>query len=149
MKTLRPSLCRITKKHYIRGKVQIMALDILHERILRDGKCLEGGILKVDMFVNHLIDPMLMQQIAVVFIRRFGTLKANKILTIETSGIAPALMLGYLMNVPVVYAQKRAASTTSEAYQAKVMSFTKQREYTILISKEYLTPDNCQVKLRD
>lgn len=119
-----------------------MALDILHDRILHEGKCLEGGILKVDMFVNHRIDPMLMQQIAVEFIRRFGNLKANKILTIEASGIAPALMLGYLMNVPVVYAKKRAASTTSEAYQAKVMSFTKQREYTILISKEYLTADD-------
>lgn len=119
-----------------------MALDILHDRILRDGKCLEGGILKVDMFVNHLIDPMLMQQIAVEFMRRFSDLKVNKVLTIEASGIAPALMLGYLMNLPVVYAKKKAASTTSDAYVTTVKSFTKQREYNIVISKEYLTAND-------
>ncbi len=119
-----------------------MALDILHDRILHDGKCLEGGILKVDMFVNHVIDPLLMQQIAVEFLRRFADIKANKILTIEASGIAPALMLGYLLNIPVVYAKKKAASTTSEAYVTKVTSFTKQRDYNIVISKEYLNAND-------
>ena len=119
-----------------------MALDILHDRILRDGKCLEGGILKVDMFVNHVVDPLLMQQIAVEFLRRFADIKANKILTIEASGIAPALMLGYLLNIPVVYAKKKAASTTSEAYVTKVTSFTKQRDYNIVISKEYLNAND-------
>lgn len=119
-----------------------MALDILHDRILREGKCLEGGILKVDMFVNHVIDPLLMQQIAVEFLRRFADIKANKILTIEASGIAPALMLGYLLNIPVVYAKKKAASTTSEVYVTKVRSFTKQRDYNIVISKEYLTAND-------
>ena len=119
-----------------------MALDILHDRILREGKCLEGGILKVDMFVNHVIDPLLMQQIAVEFLRHFADIKANKILTIEASGIAPALMLGYLLNIPVVYAKKKAATTTSEVYVTKVRSFTKQRDYNIVISKEYLTAND-------
>ncbi len=119
-----------------------MALEILHDRILRDGKCLEGGILKVDMFINHLIDPLLMQQVAVEFIRRFADLHVNKIVTIEASGIAPALMLGYLMDVPVVYAKKKAPSTMSDAYQSIVRSFTKQRDYAIVISKEYLTAND-------
>ena len=119
-----------------------MALDILNDRILKDGKCLEGGILKVDMFVNHLIDPLLMQQIAVEFIRRFSDVKANKILTVEASGIAPALMLGFLLGVPVVYAKKKAPSTMGDNYKTIVRSFTKQREYAMVISKEYLTADD-------
>lgn len=119
-----------------------MALDILHDRILREGKCLEGGILKVDMFVNHVIDPLLMQQIAVEFLRRFSDIKANKILTIEASGIAPALMLGYLLNIPVVYAKKRSTPNTNTSYVSTVKSFTKQREYNIVISKDYLTAND-------
>ena len=119
-----------------------MALKVLEEHILKEGKCLEGGILKVDMFVNHLIDPMLMQQIGVEFIRRFADIQVNKIVTVEASGIAPALMLGYLMAIPVVYAKKRTPSTMSDMYQTVVRSFTKQREYAMVISKDYLTADD-------
>lgn len=132
----------MAKKCYLRRKLHDMALDILNDRILKDGKCLEGGILKVDMFVNHLIDPLLMQQIAVEFIRRFSDVKANKILTVEASGIAPALMLGFLLGVPVVYAKKKAPSTMGDNYKTIVRSFTKQREYAMVISKEYLTADD-------
>ena len=127
------------KKMLSSQKNTIMTLNILNERILKDGKCLEGGILKVDMFVNHLIDPQLMQQIAVEFIRRFSDLNVNKIVTVEASGIAPAIMLAYLMGVPVVYAKKRTPSTMKDMYQTIVKSFTKQREYAMVISKEYLT----------
>ena len=69
-------------------------MKALKERILRDGKCLEGGILKVDSFINHQMDPMLMYKIADEFIRRFANEKINKIVTIEASGIAPAIMIG-------------------------------------------------------
>ena len=103
---------------------------------------MEGGILKVDRFVNHQMDPYLMKQIAIEFIRRFADLKVNKILTIEASGIAPAVMLGYLMELPVVYVKKKVPSTMEYYYQASVRSFTKQRSYNVIINKEYLTADD-------
>lgn len=119
-----------------------MALKVLRDRILQEGRCLEGGILKVDRFVNHQMDPYLMKQVAIEFIRRFSDVKVNKILTIEASGIAPAVMLGYLMELPVVYVKKKVPSTMSEFYQSKVRSFTKMRSYDVVINKSYLTADD-------
>ena len=86
-------------------------MKALKDRILKDGQCLPGGILKVDSFINHQMDPILMKSMAEEFIRRFAGTKINKILTIEASGIAPAIMVGYLMEVPVVFAKKRKPST--------------------------------------
>ena len=119
-----------------------MALKVLCDRILQEGRCLEGGILKVDRFVNHQMDPYLMKQVAIEFIRRFSDVKVNKILTIEASGIAPAVMLGYLMELPVVYVKKKVPSTMSEFYQSEVRSFTKMRSYDVVINKSYLTADD-------
>ena len=70
-----------------------MALKVLRDRILKDGRCFEGGILKVDRFVNHQMDPYLMKQISIEFIKRFSDLNINKFITIEASGIAPSIML--------------------------------------------------------
>ncbi|ULT25528.1 hypothetical protein KUH03_00480 [Sphingobacterium sp. E70] len=78
-------------------------MKLLKDRILNDGKSLAGGILKVDNFINHQMDPVLMKSIAVEFVRRFADLPINKIITIEASGIAPAIMLGYLLELPVVF----------------------------------------------
>lgn len=75
---------------------------------MQDGRCLEGGILKVDRFINHQMDPYLMKQIAIEFIRRFADEDVTKIITVEASGIAPAIMLGYLMELPVVFAKKKS-----------------------------------------
>ena len=119
-----------------------MSLRVLRDRILNDGRCLDGGILKVDRFINHQMDPYLMKQVAVEFIRRFSDLNINKIITIEASGIAPAVMLGYLMELPVVYVKKKVPSTMDYFYQTKVSSFTKQRDYNVVINKEYLTSDD-------
>ena len=119
-----------------------MSLRVLRDRILSDGRCLDGGILKVDRFINHQMDPYLMKQVAVEFIRRFSDLNINKIITIEASGIAPAVMLGYLMELPVVYVKKKVPSTMEYFYQTKVSSFTKQRDYNVVINKEYLTSDD-------
>ena len=94
-----------------------MALKVLKDRILQEGRLMEGGILKVDRFVNHQMDPYLMKQVAIEFIRRFADLKVNKILTIEASGIAPAVMLGYLMELPVVFVKKKVPSTMSNYYK--------------------------------
>ena len=111
----------------------------LINRILQDGQSLEGGILKVDRFINHQMDPYLMKQVAVEFMNRFAEYKPTKILTVEASGIAPAVMLGYLMELPVVFAKKKQPSTMSDFYVSKVRSFTKQRDYTLIISREYIT----------
>lgn len=119
-----------------------MTLPPLRERIMKDGRCFEGGILKVDRFINHQMDPYLMKQIAIEVIRRFADAKINKILTVEASGIAPAVMLGYLMELPVVFAKKKKPSTMGDMYASTVTSFTKHRDYTVVISKEYLTAED-------
>ena len=114
----------------------------LIDRILQDGYCLEGGVLKVDRFVNHQMDPGLMKQVAVEFFSRFARSGVTKIVTVEASGIAPAVMLGYLMELPVVYVKKKVPTTMEYFYQADVRSFTKQRSYNVVINKEYLTADD-------
>lgn len=75
-------------------------MELLKKRILQDGKCFEGGILKVDSFINHQMDPILMKSIGVEFVRRFANKDFNKVMTIEASGIAPAIMVGYLLELP-------------------------------------------------
>jgi len=115
-------------------------MKLLKDRILHDGKSLEGGILKVDNFINHQMDPVLMKSIAVEFVRRFADLPINKIITIEASGIAPAIMLGYLLELPVVFVKKAKPTTMADMYISQVHSFTKNRTYDICVSKEFLAP---------
>ena len=112
----------------------------LKERILRDGKCFEGGILKVDNFINHQMDPILMKSMAVEFVRRFASRDINKILTIEASGIAPAIMVGYLLELPVVFAKKaQSINLDGEQYATTIYSFTKQKEYPVIVGKRFLS----------
>ncbi|MBE6334487.1 MAG: xanthine phosphoribosyltransferase [Bacteroidales bacterium] len=115
-------------------------MKVLKERILKDGKCFPGGILKVDNFINHQMDPILMKSMAVEFVRRFAGTKINKILTVEASGIAPAIMVGYLLELPVVFAKKRQPSTMENMLVTEVFSFTKNTTYTVCVSKDYLLP---------
>ena len=117
-------------------------MKVLCDRILADGRSLEGVILKVDKFINHQMDPYLMKQVAVEFIRRFSDLRVNKIITVEASGIAPSILLGYLMELPVVFAKKQRPSTMHEAYVTTIHSFTKQSNCQLMISREYLKPDD-------
>ena len=113
-------------------------MKALKERILRDGKCFEGGILKVDNFINHQMDPILMKSMAVEFVRRFASTDINKIITVEASGIAPAIMVGYLLELPVVFAKKKTPSTMENMLSTSVYSFTKQRSYSVCVSSDYL-----------
>lgn len=117
-------------------------MDLLKKRILEDGKCFEGGILKVDSFINHQMDPILMKSVGVEFVRRFASTNINKIMTIEASGIAPAIMTGYLLELPVVFAKKKSPKTIENILTTRVRSFTKDREYDVIISQDYLTPDD-------
>lgn len=113
-------------------------MKALKQRILQDGRCFEGGILKVDNFINHQMDPILMKSMAVEFVRRFAGSNINKVLTIEASGIAPAIMVGYLLELPVVFAKKKVPSTMENMLATKVYSFTKDRTYDVCVSKDYL-----------
>ena len=118
--------------------IQYKPFAPLVQRIKQDGKCLEGGILKVDSFINHQIDPTLVQSMSIEFVRRFANKEINKILTIEASGIAPAVMVGFLLNVPVVFAKKKKPSTMDNMLVTEVFSFTKNKSYTVCVSKDYL-----------
>lgn len=113
-------------------------MQLLKDRIMKDGKCFAGGVLKVDSFINHQMDPMLMQSMAKEFVRRFSGKQINKILTVEASGIAPAIMVGYLMQLPVVFAKKQKPLTMENMLVTEVFSFTKNKSYTICASKDYI-----------
>lgn len=113
-------------------------MKALKERILRDGKCLEGGILKVDNFINHQMDPILMKSIGVEFVRRFASDRIDKVITVEASGIAPAIMVGYLLELPVVFAKKKKPSTMDNMLVTSVYSFTKNRSYDVCVSRDFL-----------
>lgn len=113
-------------------------MELLKKRILQDGKCFEGGILKVDSFINHQMDPILMKSIGVEFVRRFANKDFNKVMTIEASGIAPAIMVGYLLELPVVFAKKKQPKTMENMISTVIRSFTKDREYNVCISRDFL-----------
>src|SRR5512138_1538358 len=111
----------------------------LKERILRDGKNLGGGILKVDSFINHQVDPLLMDACGKEFARRFAGVGATKILTAEISGIAPAVTTAVHMGLPVVYARKTKPITMpDQVYLTLAPSHTKGRMVELIISPEYL-----------
>lgn len=113
-------------------------MKALKERIMQDGLCIEGGILKVDNFINHQIDGRLMMEIAKEFVKRFEGTKIDKIITVEASGIAPAIMVAHLLDVPLLFAKKKVPSTMNGILKSEVFSFTKSRSYNICISKEFL-----------
>ena len=117
-------------------------MKALKDRIKKDGRCFPGGILKVDNFINHQMDPILMKSMAVEFVRRFANTQINKVLTVEASGIAPAIMVGYILQLPVVFVKKKKPKTMENMLTTVVHSFTKDRDYTVCISNNFLTPDD-------
>ena len=111
----------------------------LEERILRDGRVLGGGILKVDSFVNHQVDPLLMDACGREFARLFASVHATKVLTAEISGIAPAVTTAIHLGLPVVYARKAKPITMpDQVYLTLAPSHTKGRMVELIISPEYL-----------
>ena len=109
-------------------------MNELQQRILKDGQVLGGGILKVDSFVNHQVDPMLMDTCGRDFAKRFANVGATKILTAEISGIAPALTTGIHMNLPVVYARKtKPVTMPDQVYLTLAPSHTKGRMVELIV----------------
>lgn len=118
-------------------------MRLLKDRILKEGKVLSENVLKVDTFLNHQIDAQLMKEIGEEFANRYADEVITKILTIESSGIAPALMLGLHIGAPVVFARKRKSITLSDdVFLSSVRSFTKQETNDIAVSRHFLTPDD-------
>ncbi|AOA01290.1 xanthine phosphoribosyltransferase [Carnobacterium maltaromaticum] len=114
-------------------------MKLLEERILKDGVVLGDNVLKVDNFLNHQIDPVLMQAIGNEFAELFKGRGINKIITIESSGIAPAVFAGLAMGVPVIFARKHKSLTlVDNMYSASVYSFTKNVTNEIAVSKSFL-----------
>jgi len=112
----------------------------LEQKILAEGIVLSETVLKVDSFLNHQIDPVMMQQIGQEFARLFKDAGITKIITIEASGIAPAVMAGLELGVPVIFARKYQSLTLKDdLYRSKVFSFTKQTESTIAISNKHIS----------
>lgn len=114
-------------------------MEELKQRIRRDGRNLGNGILKVDGFINHQVDPALMESCGKELASRFANLGATKILTAEISGIAPALMTARYLGLPVVYARKTKPITMpDQVFLTLAPSHTKGRMVELIISPEYL-----------
>jgi xanthine phosphoribosyltransferase len=114
-------------------------MNVLENKIKTEGVVLSETVLKVDSFLNHQVDPELMMEIGKEFAHRFKEEGITKILTIESSGIAPGVMAALYLNVPLVFARKKKSLTLTEGVlTSKVYSFTKQEENTISISREYI-----------
>lgn len=122
----------------------------LKNKILQEGKVLSENVLQVDTFLNHQIDPVLMKQIGEEFAKRYADDGITKILTLESSGIAPSVMAGLALNVPVIFARKRKSLTLiDELYKAEIHSFTKKETNEIFISKEFITIEDTVLVIDD
>lgn len=114
-------------------------MQLLKDRIRKDGKIKAGNVLKVDSFLNHQMDTDLFVEIGKEFKRRFADCEINKILTIEASGIGIACVVAQQFHVPVVFAKKtKTKNIAGDVYTSKVESYTHGRVYDIIVSKEFL-----------
>lgn len=118
-------------------------MKLLKDKIQNEGQVLSESVLKVDTFLNHQIDAELMKGIGDEFANRFTDEVITKILTIESSGIAPAMMLGLQIGAPVVFARKRQSLTLSDnLFTSKVYSFTKNETNDISVSRDFINADD-------
>jgi len=115
------------------------AAQTLLERIRRDGK-IDGDIVKVDLFLNHMVDPQLIDLLAADIANRYIDKSIDKVLTAETSGIMLAQAVAGMLGIPFIYAKKKRPLTMGEFYAAASYSFTKQESTTLYVSKEVLKP---------
>ena len=116
-------------------------MKLLEEKILKDGKVFPGSILKVDSFLNHQIDTELLAELGKEFAKLYKDSGVNKVLTIESSGIAIAAFAAHELRVPLLFAKKsQTKNIAGQVYTSKVMSYTHGKVYDIIVSKEYLNP---------
>lgn len=118
-------------------------MKLLEEKILKEGRVLPGDILKVDMFLNHQIDPVLINEMGKDFANHFRDNNITKVLTLEVSGIAIAYACALHLGVPLVFAKKIESMTVSkDVYSSEVVSYTKNKSYEIRVDKKYLSSED-------
>lgn len=118
-------------------------MELLEERIRKDGTVKQGNVLKVDSFLNHQMDVELFGQMGEEWKRLFASQNITKILTIEASGIGIACIVAQHFHVPVVFAKKaQSVNIDGEVYSSKVESFTKKRVYDVIVSKKFLNEND-------
>ena len=118
-------------------------MKALEERIRRDGILAEGDVLKVDCFLNHLMDVDLFHEMGMEFKRLFADKPINKILTIEASGIGIACVAAECFHVPVLFAKKaQSLNLSGDVYTTKVQSYTHGRVYDVMVSKRFIGPED-------
>ena len=118
-------------------------MELLKERILKDGNVKAGNVLKVDSFLNHQIDITLLNEIGKEFKRLFSDLRITKILTIEASGIGIACITAQYFNVPVVFAKKsQSKNIDGDVFLSQVKSYTHGMTYDVIVSKKFISHDD-------
>lgn len=118
-------------------------MDELKKRILTEGRVLNDHVLKVDSFLNHQIDVHLMDRMGEAFFDHFHDYGITRILTVEASGISVACSVARCFHVPVVFARKTPSLTSvDDQYCAEIFSFTKQKKFTIMVSRRFLASDD-------
>ncbi|AIQ62212.1 Xanthine phosphoribosyltransferase [compost metagenome] len=116
-------------------------MKLLKDKVKSEGLVLAKGVLKVDSFLNHQMDPFLMREIGREFKSRFADERITKVLTIESSGIAPGIMTALELEVPLIFARKQKSLTlTEDIFVEKVYSFTKRETNEITVSKKFIAP---------
>ena len=119
---------------------RMIGLKLLEDRIRRDGIVRDGGVLKVDSFLNHQMDVAFFTEMAKEFERLYHNCGVNKILTIEASGIGVACITAQVFGCPLVFAKKsKTLNIAGDVWTSRVHSFTHNRDYDIIVSKDYLT----------
>ena len=116
-------------------------MELLKQKILEEGRALNEHVLLVDSFLNHQVDPMLMQAVGQEFAARFADAGVTRVVTIESSGIAPATMTALAMNLPMVIMKKSMSSILQEdILQTEVFSFTKNAPYQLTLTRKFIHP---------
>lgn len=116
-------------------------MNLLKNKIIEEGAVLSDQVLKVDAFLNHQVDPHLMMEIGKAFVERFQGTKITKVLTLESSGIAPSVMTALLLDVPLIFARKRKSLTlTEDLLVHQVTSFTKNETVEVAVAQKFIAP---------
>lgn len=125
-------------------------MQVLEERIIKDGKVFSGNVLKVDSFLNHQIDVKLLNELALEMKRLYADCGITKVLTIEASGIGVGCMVAQHFNCPLLFAKKtKTLNIKGDVFKSKVESFTHQTTYDIIVSKDFLNENDTVLIIDD
>lgn len=124
-------------------------MEIIEQEIQKRGKVLPGNVLKVNSFLNHQLDPYLLNIMAGEWTKLFKNDNITKIVTIEASGIAHAILTGLKLNVPVVFAKKSNSKNIADVYKSKIHSYTRDQDFDIQIEKQFIYKDDIVLIIDD